>query len=85
MLGLAGTHLGFPNHPQQIGFVQCEIDIDRIDLIDLGERRKFPGPDQVAGIAQTPIDAPRKRSHYLGVTQVQARATSAVRLTSALS
>jgi hypothetical protein len=51
--------------------VDSEVDVDGIDLVDLGENGLLPRAYHIARVFQAPVDATIKRGGHLGVFQVQ--------------
>ena len=56
---------------QEVVLVNGEIDIEGVDLIDIGQEGGFAGAHQVAGVFQAAADAAVKGRSHLGVAQVE--------------
>jgi hypothetical protein len=55
----------------QIQIVDREINVDGIDLVQLGQNRGLPGPYEIARIHQPPIDAAAEGGFDRGVAEVE--------------
>ena len=68
-----GAHrfLGILGDIQEVPLIDGEVDIEGVDLVDIGQEGGFAGAHQIAGVFQPAADAADEGRGHLGVAQVE--------------
>ncbi len=71
LMNLAGRPMGFPHQPGEIRIADVEVDVDGVDLAQLGQGGALTRTHQASRVLQPSIDPTIERSGDLRIAQIE--------------